>query len=86
MSGMRTVSSRRYDKVERVPQMQYIDWGLSIVKADLLAQQPADTAFDLADIYSDLARVGRACRLRDQNALLRDWLDRGSARNRCFAS
>jgi NDP-sugar pyrophosphorylase family protein len=50
---------RRYDKVERVPQMQHIDWGLSVVKADLLTRQPADTAFDLAEIYAGLARGGQ---------------------------
>lgn len=49
---------RRYNKVDRVAQMQYIDWGLSIVKADLLARQPADTAFDLATVYGGLARSG----------------------------
>jgi choline kinase len=27
---------RRYDKRERLPQMEYIDWGLSVVKAALL--------------------------------------------------
>jgi NDP-sugar pyrophosphorylase family protein len=47
---------RRYDKRERVPQMQHIDWGLSVVDAALLARQPADTAFDLAAVFSDLAR------------------------------
>jgi N-acetyl-alpha-D-muramate 1-phosphate uridylyltransferase len=50
---------QRYDKTERVPQMQHIDWGLSIVKADLLARQPADTKFDLAEIFSDLGRRGQ---------------------------
>jgi len=50
---------QRYDKVERVPQMQHIDWGLSVVKADLLTRQPADTAFDLAEIYAGLARGGQ---------------------------
>jgi NDP-sugar pyrophosphorylase family protein len=49
---------RRYDKRERLPQMRYIDWGLTIVKADLLRQQPADKAFDLADVYSVLSRHG----------------------------
>ncbi len=49
----------RYDKAERLPQMQYIDWGLSVIKAELLAQQPADTAFDLAAIYADLSRRGQ---------------------------
>lgn len=50
---------KRYDKVERAPQMQHIDWGLSAVTADLLARQAADTAFDLAEIYAALARDGQ---------------------------
>jgi len=49
---------RRYDKRERLPQMQHIDWGLTVVKADLLKQGPADVAFDLAEVYSDLSRRG----------------------------
>jgi NDP-sugar pyrophosphorylase family protein len=49
---------RRYDKRERLPQMQHIDWGLTAVKADLLKQRPADVAFDLADVYTDLSRQG----------------------------
>jgi NDP-sugar pyrophosphorylase family protein len=49
---------RRYDKRERLPQMQHIDWGLSVVKAALLAQRPAGTAFDLADVFSELSRRG----------------------------
>jgi len=49
---------KRYDKIERVPQMRHIDWGLSMVKAEVLAQRTADTAFDLATVYSGLARVG----------------------------
>ncbi len=50
---------QRYDKIERIPQMQHIDWGLGIVKSDLLAQRSADTVFDLAEIYTDLARRGQ---------------------------
>lgn len=49
---------QRYDKVERIPQMQHIDWGLSVVKADLLARQSEEIAFDLAEIYAKLARCG----------------------------
>lgn len=49
---------RRYDKRERLPQMQHIDWGLSVVKAALLAQRPADTAFDLAEVFAELCRRG----------------------------
>lgn len=49
---------RRYDKRERLPQMQHIDWGLSLVKAALLEERPADAAFDLADVLAELARRG----------------------------
>ena len=48
----------RYDKRERLPQMRYIDWGLTALKADVLQQWPAETAFDLSDVYSDLSRRG----------------------------
>jgi len=48
-----------HDKVERLPQMQHIDWGLSVVQASLLARQPADTAFDLAQFYAELSRRGQ---------------------------
>ena len=47
-----------YSKAQRVAQMQHIDWGLSIVKAELFARQPAGRAFDLTEIYSGLARRG----------------------------
>lgn len=50
---------KRYDKLDRVPQMQYIDWGLSMVKAEPLLRQSADTAFDLAEIYACLAGAGQ---------------------------
>jgi N-acetyl-alpha-D-muramate 1-phosphate uridylyltransferase len=48
----------RYDKRERLPQMQHIDWGLSAVRADLLERQPIDTAFDFAETCSDISRQG----------------------------
>jgi len=48
----------RYDKRERLPQMQHIDWGLSVVKAALLEERPAETAFDFADVLAELARRG----------------------------
>jgi len=77
---------KRYDKIERVPQMRHIDWGLSLVKADLLTSHPAEAAFDLAEVYANLARrgqlagyeattrfyeIGSAEGLRETDALLR---------------
>jgi NDP-sugar pyrophosphorylase family protein len=50
---------RRYDKREKLPQMHYIDWGLTMLCAHALADRPADEPFDLADVYSALSRVGR---------------------------
>jgi NDP-sugar pyrophosphorylase family protein len=47
-----------YDKENLLPQMHYIDWGLSLAKADVLAGWPAHTPFDLAEVYSHLARNG----------------------------
>ena len=49
---------RRYDKRERLPAMRHIDWGLSLATAALLAEKPADTAFDLAETYTELSRRG----------------------------
>lgn len=48
-----------YDKRERFPQMHHIDWGLSVCSAGVLAEQPANTPFDLAEIYAGLSRRGR---------------------------
>ena len=50
---------RLYSKRERLPQMRHIDWGLSIVRADVLAARPANEPFDLAEVYSDLSREGK---------------------------
>jgi NDP-sugar pyrophosphorylase family protein len=50
---------RLYDKRERLPQMQHIDWGLGIIRAEALAARPADEPFDLAAVYSDLSRQGQ---------------------------
>ena len=50
---------RLYHKRERLPQMQHIDWGLSMIRAEVLAARLANEPFDLAEIYSDLSRAGK---------------------------
>ena len=50
---------RLYDKRERLPQMQHIDWGLGMIRSEALASRPADQPFDLGDFYSDLSRAGK---------------------------
>lgn len=49
---------KRYDKSNRLPQMQHVDWGLSIAKAGVFARMPADTPFDLAAAYGALCERG----------------------------
>jgi len=43
-----------YDKVNRLPQMRHIDYGLSLLSASAFADWPAGTAFDLADVLQRL--------------------------------
>jgi NDP-sugar pyrophosphorylase family protein len=77
---------RVYDKQKHRPQMQHIDWGLSMVRAEVLAAEPAGEPIDLAAIYSALARkdllagyemttrfyeIGSPAGLRETDALLR---------------
>jgi NDP-sugar pyrophosphorylase family protein len=77
---------RRYDKAKLLPQMQHVDWGLSLAKADVFARMPADTPFDLATVYGELCargdlaafevaerfyEIGSAEGLKETDALLR---------------
>jgi len=50
---------RLYDKRERLPQMQHIDWGLSVIRSDALAARFPGKPFDLGDFYSELSRTGQ---------------------------
>ncbi|HEY3760126.1 MAG TPA: nucleotidyltransferase family protein [Verrucomicrobiae bacterium] len=45
-----------YDKKLKLPEMQYIDYGLSLFKTSTFDGYPADQAFDLAEIMTNLAR------------------------------
>jgi NDP-sugar pyrophosphorylase family protein len=49
---------RRYDKLNRLPQMRHVDWGLSLAKAEVFARIPDNTPFDLVTIYGELCRKG----------------------------
>jgi NDP-sugar pyrophosphorylase family protein len=46
---------KSYNKKERTPEMQHIDYGLGILDSNALAAWPDGKAFDLADVYRDLA-------------------------------
>ncbi len=45
---------KSYNKRERTPEMQHIDYGLGILDSTALAAWPDGKAFDLAHVYRDL--------------------------------
>jgi len=47
-----------YDKSRRLPEMQYIDYGLSLFRSSVFDQYPADHPFDLSDVMRRLASEG----------------------------
>jgi NDP-sugar pyrophosphorylase family protein len=51
VTGTRVV---QYSKEHRTPDMRYIDYGLSVLRAEALRPYPAGAALDLARIYEDL--------------------------------
>lgn len=76
----------RYDKHDRTPDMEWIDYGLGALTPDALAADPAP---DLAEVYAALARagqlagyeatqrfyeIGTPASLADTDAFLRDRL------------
>jgi len=48
----------RYDKRDRVPQMQYIDYGLSVFSASAFGEWAETPVFDLADVQRQLVARG----------------------------
>ena len=45
----------RYDKKQPTPEMRYIDYGLGILRADVIRGWRDNESFDLADVYHRLA-------------------------------
>ena len=48
-----------YDKRQKRPDMQHIDYGLSVLRAEALADWPADQPFDLAEVLQRLVAQGQ---------------------------
>lgn len=48
-----------YDKFRRAPEMQYIDYGLSLMHAYVLESWPGCKHFDLAEVMARLAAAGK---------------------------
>ena len=48
----------RYDKTHSTPDMEYIDYGLGILRADALQAYPAGTPLDLETVYQGLITRG----------------------------
>lgn len=45
-----------YDKKSKLPEMRYIDYGLSLFKSSVFDDYNADEVFDLADVMGELVR------------------------------
>ncbi len=45
---------RVYDKANQLPQMEHIDYGFAVLRADVLASYPESEPFDLAEVYQNL--------------------------------
>ena len=50
---------KMYDKRKTAPGMDYIDYGLAVFKRAAVEKIPAGVPYDLADLYSRLAREGK---------------------------
>src|SRR6516225_6790380 len=50
---------RRYSKRFRLPEMQYIDWGLGMLKASAVVTRTLNEHWDLAELYEELSISGR---------------------------
>ena len=53
----------QYDKRSPRPDMRHVDYGLSILSTQALQRGPAACAFDLADVYHELAMQGELAAL-----------------------
>lgn len=49
----------RYDKRAQTPEMNYIDYGVGLLRRAALERIPADRPYDLADLYAELSREGQ---------------------------
>lgn len=48
-----------YNKKTITPPMLYIDYGLGVLKSDVLSSYPLNTPFDLSDVYNQLSLQGQ---------------------------
>jgi NDP-sugar pyrophosphorylase family protein len=49
----------RYDKKVQTPDMDYIDYGVALLRRRAAERVPADRPFDLAELYTSLVSEGR---------------------------
>jgi NDP-sugar pyrophosphorylase family protein len=49
----------KYDKKNRSPEMDYIDYGVALLRMAAVDRIPTDRPFDLAELYTALVTEGR---------------------------
>jgi N-acetyl-alpha-D-muramate 1-phosphate uridylyltransferase len=50
---------RFYSKRHRLPEMRYIDWGLGMLNAAVVASRPTDETWDISQLHEELSVTGR---------------------------
>jgi NDP-sugar pyrophosphorylase family protein len=48
-----------YDKRQKRPDMEFIDFGLAVLRPELLNRRGEDEIFDIAEVYAELSRSGQ---------------------------
>lgn len=56
---MRDGTLLEYNKQQPAPDMEYIDYGLSLISSAALREYPSGTRFDLGDFFHDLSVAGQ---------------------------
>ena len=57
--SMRDGELIEYNKKAADPGFTFIDYGLGLIKAEIIISLPDDEAFDLADVYHRLSLAGQ---------------------------
>ena len=62
----------RYDKKNQSPEMNYVDYGVALLRREAVAKIPPARQYDLADLYTQLVSAGEMGGYEVDQSLLRD--------------
>jgi NDP-sugar pyrophosphorylase family protein len=74
---------QKYDKVRTTSQMQYIDYGLGILRSAAFERWTENDIFDLSMVYSHLVETGQLCGYEVRQRFYEIGTPRGLRETRC---